>query len=601
MKELLAGNEAIALGAYHAGMGFATAYPGTPSTEILQNIAKLEGVYTEWSINEKVALEVGMGAAYGGVRTLVSMKHVGLNVAADPFFALATTGTNAGIVVISCDDPGEHSSQGEQDNRHFAKFAKVPMIEPTDSQEAYELMDVAFKMSEEFDTPVLFRSTTRISHCKCVVDVSKERPTDLKKPAFLRSSAKYVMVPSNARTQRVVMEKRIDRLREWVENFPLNEMIINDRKLGVISSGVAYQYAREVFKDASFLKLVTTYPIPEKLVRKFAGEVERVVVVEELDPHLEEEIRLMGIEVSGKEFVPIIGELNPEIVEAGAIKAGLIPEPSQLSKSVASKVQVPPRRPQLCAGCPHVGPEYVLRKLGFDPKTKPSPTPRKMVESEFVVTADIGCYTLGVYEPLGALDTCACMGASIGHAIGLEKAGIPNKSVAVLGDSTFMHSGITGLIDMVYKQGNSTVIILDNSTTAMTGHQGHPGTGISVNGEQGPQVDLEKLLEGIGIKDLNVVSVYDLEAFETTLKACMENDQPSVIIARGPCVLREKIKWTPRTVDQDLCGECHDCLDVGCPAICIWDEKVLIDAAVCVGCGVCEQVCPQEAIVEMKS
>ena len=601
MKQLLSGNEAIALGAYHAGVGFATAYPGTPSTEILQTMAPMEGMYTEWSINEKVALEVGMGAAYGGVRTLVIMKHVGLNVAADPFFALATTGTNAGIVVISCDDPGEHSSQGEQDNRHFAKFAKVPMVEPTDSQEAYDLMELAFKMSEEFDTPVLFRSTTRISHCKCTVDVSRERPTDLRKPGFLRSSAKYVMVPSNARVQRVAMEERIARLREWVEDFPLNEMILNDRKLGVISSGVAYQYAREVFKNASFLKLGTTYPIPANLVRKFAAEVERVIVVEELDPHLEEEVRLLGIEVSGKEFIPIIGELNPEIVEAGAVKTGLIPESVLPSAVATSKVTIPPRRPQLCAGCPHVGPEFVLRKLGFDPNIKPSPIPREMTENEIVVTSDIGCYTLGVYEPLGALDTCACMGASIGHSTGLEKAGIPNKSVAVLGDSTFMHSGITGLVDMVYKQSDGTVIILDNSTTAMTGHQGHPGTGVSVTGEQGPLVSLEKLVEGIGIKDLNVVSVYDLDAFETTLKRCVENAEPSVIIARGPCVLREKIKWTPRQVDQDLCVECHDCLDVGCPAICIWDEKVQIDSAVCVGCGVCEQVCPSEAIVEMKS
>lgn len=591
----------MALGAYHAGMGFATAYPGTPSTEILQNVAKLEGVYTEWSINEKVALEVGMGAAYGGVKTLVSMKHVGLNVAADPFFALATTGTNAGIVVISCDDPGEHSSQGEQDNRHFAKFAKVPMVEPTDSQEVYDLMDWAFKMSEEFDTPVLFRSTTRISHCKCVVDVTRERPSDLKKPGFLRSSAKYVMVPSNARVHRIAMEERIARLREWVEDFPLNEMILKDRKLGVISSGVAYQYAREVFKDASFLKLVTTYPIPEKLVRKFAAEVERVIVVEELDPHLEEEIRLLGIEVSGKEFIPIIGELNPEIVEAGAIKAGLIPEPAQLAVTETSNVKIPPRRPQLCAGCPHVGPEFVLRRMGFDPKIKPSPTPREMTEKEMVITSDIGCYTLGVYEPLGALDTCACMGASIGHSIGLEKAGIPNKSVAVLGDSTFMHSGITGLVDMVYKQSDGTVIILDNSTTAMTGHQGHPGTGVSVTGETGPLVNLEKLVEGVGIQDINVVSVYDLDAFEATLKRCVENTGPSVIIARGPCVLREKIRWTPRWVDTDLCADCQDCLDVGCPAICIIDGTVQIDAVVCVGCGVCEQVCPQEAIVEMKS
>ncbi len=600
MKQLLSGNEAIALGAYHGGMGFATAYPGTPSTEILQNVAKFEDVYAEWSINEKVALEIAMGAAYGGVRSLAVMKHVGLNVAADPFFAVATTGINAGMVVVSADDPGEHSSQGEQDNRHFAKFAKVPMLEPTDSQEAYELMPHAFGMSEDFDTPVLFRSTTRISHCKSVVVPNRERPTQLPQPGFLRSAAKYVMVPSYARLRRVNMEERIVKLREWVEDFALNEMILGDRKLGVIGSGIAYQYAREAFKGASFLKLVTTYPLPAKLIRKFAAEVERVIVVEEIDPYLEEEIRMLGVEVSGKDFIPPIGELNVEIVEAAAVKARLISSPATTVKDIPP-IKLPPRRPQLCAGCPHVGPEIVLRNLAVDPKIRPSAEPRPLSEGEMVVTSDIGCYTLGVYEPIGALDTCACMGASIGHAIGLQKAGVPNKAVAVLGDSTFMHSGITGLADMVYKQGTSTVVILDNSTTAMTGHQGHPGTGISIRGEQGPRVDIQKLCEGIGIKDVRVVSSYDLTQIESALKAAIAADEPSVVIARGPCVLREKVRWTPRMVDQDLCIQCEDCLTVGCPAICILDEKVKIDAAACVGCGVCEQVCPQGAIVEMKA
>ncbi len=396
------------------------------------------------------------------------------------------------------------------------------------------------------------------------------------------------------------MEERIIRLREWVEEFPLNEMILNDRRLGVISSGVAYQYAREVFKEASFLKLVTTYPLPTEMIRKFASEVERVIVVEELDPYLEEAVRLQGIEVTGKEFIPIIGELNPEIVEAGAIKAGILPEPAQPSAEAAPAIQVPPRRPQLCAGCPHVGPEYVLRRLCFDDKVKPSQNPREMTRSEVVVTSDIGCYTLGVYEPLGALDTCACMGASIGHAVGLEKAGVPNKTIAVLGDSTFMHSGITGLVDMVYKQGHSTVLILDNSTTAMTGHQGHPGTGVSIKGNKVPEVSLEKLCEGIGIKDINVISVYDLDALESTIKRCIGIEEPSVIIARGPCVLREKVKWNPRQVDQDICTECHDCLDAGCPAIRVIGEAVQIDPDVCVGCGLCQQICPQGAIVEVR-
>ena len=600
MKQLLSGNEAMALGAYHAGLGFATAYPGTPSTEILQSIAPFEEVYKEWSINEKVALEVGMGAAYGGVRTLVSMKHVGLNVAADPFFALATTGTNAGIVVVSCDDPGEHSSQGEQDNRHFAKMAKVPMLEPTNSQEAYDLMEWAFKISEEFDTPVLFRSTTRISHCKSIVDVNRSRLAELKNPGFLRSSTKYVMVPSNARTRRIPMEERVIRLRDWFEEFPFNETIWGSRKLGVIASGAGYQYAREVFKDASFLKLVTTFPIPPNLIRKFASEVERVIVIEELDPYIEEEVRLLGIEVSGKEFLPIIGEMNPEIVEARAIKAGLLSEPVLPARELPT-MKLPPRRPQLCAGCPHVGPEFILRKLGFDNRIKPSPIPRAMSEREMVITSDIGCYTLGVYEPLGALDTCACMGASIGHALGMEKAGIPNKAVAVLGDSTFMHSGMTGLADMVYKQSTGTVIILDNETTAMTGSQGHPGTGVSITGTKGPKVQLEKLCEGIGVKDIKVVDSYSLAEIESALKHSIVAEEPSVIIVRGPCALKEKIKWTPRQVDADLCTECHECLDIGCPAICVTGEKVQIDTMVCVGCGVCEQVCPQGAIMEIRS
>ncbi|MBM3131573.1 MAG: indolepyruvate ferredoxin oxidoreductase subunit alpha [Chloroflexi bacterium] len=599
MKQLLSGNEAIALGAHHAGMRLATAYPGTPSTEILQTIAPMKGVYAEWSVNEKVALEVAMGAAYGGVRSLAIMKHVGLNVAADPFFALSTIGTNAGIVVISCDDPGEHSSQGEQDNRHFAKFAKVPMLEPTDSQEAYDLMDWAFRMSEEFDTPVLFRSTTRISHCKSVVTVTRERPTDFKKPGFLRSQTKYVMVPSNARVRRIAMEERIARLRTYVESFPLNEIIKGSKKLGVISSGVAYQYAREVFKDASFLKLVTTYPIPANLIRTFAQQVERVIVIEELDPWLEEEVRLLGIPVSGKEFIPIIGELSPEIVEAGAIKAGLLPAPARTS-APAPALQLPPRRPQLCAGCPHVGPEFVLRRLGFDSRVKPSASPREMTANEMVVSADIGCYTLGVYEPLGALDTCACMGASIGMALGMEKALIPNKSVAVLGDSTFMHSGITPLIDVIYKQGKSTVIILDNGTTAMTGHQGHPGTGFSVTGAPAGKVDLEMLVRGIGVRDVQVISAFDLKAVESAIKHAVAADEPSVVIIRGPCVLREKIRKTPFMVDADLCAACHDCLEVGCPAIALTGDEIRIDSDVCIGCGVCAQVCPQGAIAEAK-
>jgi len=609
VKQLLSGNEAIALGAYHAGVVVATAYPGTPSTEILENIARMDGVYAEWSTNEKVALEVGMGAAYGGIRALVSMKHVGLNVAADPFFAASTTGIIGGLVVVSCDDPGEHSSQGEQDNRHYAKFAKVPMLEPTDSQEAYELMDWAFNISEEFDTPVLLRSTTRISHCKTVVDVNGERKADLRPPSFTRSPEKYVMVPSNARVRRHAMEERIKKLQAYVEEFPLNQMVLADRKLGVISDGVAYQYAREVFEDASHLKLTTIYPIPVNLIRRFAQEVERVVVVEELDPYLEDEVRRLGIAVTGKEFIPIIGELNPEIVENGAIQAGILPaSPKPSPQSSPPAPQLPPRPPLLCAGCPHIATEFALRRLGFyNPNlTEETPLERKipaqLKKGGIIATSDIGCYTLGVYAPLFALDTCACMGASIGQALGLEKAGVRNKIVAVIGDSTFMHSGITGLIDVVYNQGSTTVIILDNETTAMTGHQGHPGTGLLAKGTKGRVVKLEALARGIGVNDVNVVDAFDLELIESTISRCVETDEPSVIIARGPCPLRAKTSGAPFYVDSEKCDSCYACLRIGCPAISVSGDKACIDASLCVGssCGICAQVCPQEAISESK-
>ena len=609
MKRLLSGNEAIALGAYHAGVAVATAYPGTPSTEILENIVGMEGVYAEWSTNEKVALEVGLGAAYGGVRALVSMKHVGLNVAADPLFAASTTGIVGGLVIVSCDDPGEHSSQGEQDNRHFARVAKVPMLEPTDSQDAYDLMEWAFNISEEFDTPVLLRSTTRISHCKTVVDVNKERKINMRQPCFTRSPAKFVMVPSNARFRRHAMEERIIKLQAYVEDFPLNKMLLADRKLGVISDGVACQYAREVFKDASHLELTTIYPVPANLIRRFAQEVERVVIVEELDPYLEDEVRRLGIVVTGKEFIPIIGELNPEIVENGAIQAGILPASPKLShQSRPPAPQLPPRPPLLCAGCPHIATEFALRRLGFyNPNlAKELPLERKipaqLKKNGLIVTSDIGCYTLGAYAPLFALDTCACMGASIGQALGLEKAGVPNKIVAVIGDSTFIHSGVTGLIDVVYNQGSTTVIILDNETTAMTGHQGHPGTGISAKGTKARAVKLEALAQGIGVNDVTVVDAFDLELIESTISRCVETDEPSVLIARGACPLRAKTSGTPFNVDSEKCNSCYACLRLGCPAISVSEDKAWIDAILCVGsgCGVCAQVCPQEAISESK-
>jgi indolepyruvate ferredoxin oxidoreductase, alpha subunit len=599
MKKLLSGNEAIALGAYHAGVRVAAAYPGTPSTEIMEYLADFKDIYTEWSTNEKVAIEVALGASYGGVRAMASMKHVGLNVASDPFMAAATTGVDGGLVIVECDDPGEHSSQGEQDNRHYARMAKVPMLEPTDSQEAYDLMDYAFKISESFDTPVLLRSTTRLSHCKTVVEVSRKRQVDLKKPQFTPSPAKYVMVPSNARQRRRVMEDRIIRLKEYVNRFPLNEMLLADRKLGIISSGVGYQYAREVFKNASHLKLVTIFPFPDELIRKFAAEVERVIVIEELDPFIEEEVQRLGIPVTGKSFIPIIGELSPEIVENNAIKAGLfLTRGKTISVNTPSSIQLPSRPPLLCAGCPHMGAEYTFRKLGLADSTSDDDSV-KTDKNKIIVTGDIGCYTLGVYAPLFAIDTTACMGASIGQALGLEKAGIKDKIIAVIGDSTFFHSGITGLIDVVYNQGTSTVVIMDNGTTAMTGHQGHPGTGISAAKTRVRSVDLEKLVKGIGIEDVSVVSAFDLVAIKSSLKKAIKNANPSVVIIRGDCPTNVRTKKTPFKVVTDKCVNCQTCLRLGCPALRISDDAVYIDDESCTGCGVCAQICPKNCIVEV--
>ncbi len=606
MIKLLSGNEALALGAYHAGVRVATAYPGTPSSEILESLARFDDIYTEWSTNEKVAMEVALGASYGGVRTLVSMKQVGLNVASDPFMAASVTGVNGGLVVICADDPGIHSSQNEQDNRHYAKFAKVLMLEPSDSQEAYEIMAYAFDISERFDTPVLVRTTTRISHCKTVVDVNRERSTDLKPPSFIRSPSKRVMVPTNARVRHQVMEERMVKLRAFVEDFPMNEMLLADRKLGVISSGVAYQYAREVFKDASHLKLVTTYPVPANLVRRFAQEVERVVTVEELDPFLEEEVRCLGISVTGKDFVPITGELNPEILEDGAMRGGLLPAPKP-RPGIATR-QLPARPPLLCPGCPHTATEFALRRLGFyNPCTlgdlpQEKKIPAQLKKGGLIVTGDIGCYTLGVYTPLFALDTTACMGASIGQALGLEKAGVANKVVAVIGDSTFLHSGITPLVDVVYNQGHTTVIILDNGTTAMTGHQSHPGTGISAKGTKAQMVKIETLVQGIGVRDVNVIDAFDLKAIESTIRRCVETDEPSVIIVRGPCPLQARTSGTPLNVNSEKCDSCFACLRLGCPAISVSEEKSRIETSLCVGpgCGICAQVCPQQAISEGK-
>jgi indolepyruvate ferredoxin oxidoreductase alpha subunit len=595
MKKLLSGNEAFALGAYHAGVMVAAAYPGTPSTEILESMAGFDDVYAEWSTNEKVAMELGMGAAYAGVRALVSMKQVGLNVASDPFMAASITGINGGLVVIVADDPGVFSTQNEQDTRHYAKLAKVPMLEPSDSQEAYDLMAVAFELSEQFDTPVLVRSSTRISHSKSVVETNRSRVAPAKPASFKHDVEKYVMLPVHVRLRRPVVEERLVKLAAYTENFPGNQIIRGERHLGVVSSGVAYQYAREAFPRASFLKLGMTYPLPQNLLRQFAAQVDRLIVIEELDPFLEENIQAMGIKVTGKEFIPRIGELNTKIVEEAGYRAGLLAEPSH--RKAAPPQGLLGRPPVLCGGCPHAGIFFVLNTIGQRSKLLDA-RGKSEKEGKLIITGDIGCYTLATYPPLRAMDTTACMGAGIGQALGMEKAGVDSKVVAVIGDSTFLHSGITGVVDAVYNKSGVTIIILDNGTTAMTGHQDHPGTGISAKGKKTQMVELERLVRGIGVEDVKVVDAFDMKALRTAVRSSLDNPELSVIIVRGACSVRLRKRAGYRAVDIEKCDDCEACLKIGCPAIQKLDEQVCIDATLCAGdaCTICEQLCPKKAI-----
>jgi indolepyruvate ferredoxin oxidoreductase alpha subunit len=594
--QLLSGNEALALGAYHAGVQVATSYPGTPSTEILENLARFKDIYAEWSTNEKVAMEVAMGAAYAGARAMVSMKHVGLNVASDPFMAASITGIIGGLVVVSADDPQIHSSQNEQDNRHYARLAKVPMLEPGDSQEAYDLMGYAFDISEEFDTPVLLRTTTRISHSKSVVDARRRRTVKNPQPAFHFNVQKYVMLPVNALPRHAVVEKRLLRLAKYTETFPLNQIIMGKRELGIVTSGVAYQYAREVFPEASFLKLGMTWPLPQKMIKEFADRVDKLIVIEELDPFLQENIKAMGIEVTGKEFVPLVGELNTRIVIESSVGAGLLPD-SEKDNVLPPAQGLPRRPPLLCPGCPHTGIYFVLNTIGQRSRLL-EPKNNEPQEPKLIITGDIGCYTLGAYPPLNVLDTTACMGAGIGQALGMEKAGVKSKVVAVIGDSTFMHSGITGLVDAVYNNGHITILILDNRTTAMTGHQEHPGTGISAQGQETFAVDIESLCRGIGVKDVKIIDAFDLKALRAGVRDSLDRPEVSVIIVRGSCAMQVRKRANLRKVDTEKCNQCGVCLRLGCPAIQSADGQVFIEPALCAGdiCTICEQLCPQKAI-----
>lgn len=574
MKALLSGNEAVARGAYESGVHIASAYPGTPSTEILENISKYKEIYSEWSTNEKVALEVASGASFAGARAIVAMKHVGLNVAADPLFSLSYIGATGGLIIVSADDPGMHSSQDEQDNRNYAKFAKIPLLEPSDSQEAKNLVIEGMKISEEFDTPVLLRLTTRVSHSMSLVKLEERREIPVK--GYVKDMKKRVILPANARKRHKFVEERLIKLREFSESFPYNRIEEGDRKLGIITDSISYQYAKEIFPDATFLKLTMTWPFPVELARKFAGMVEKIYIIEENDPFIEEQMKLLRIDVIGKEKIPLTGELNPTIVGKSFGKD--IP--------VEEKENVPPRPPALCPGCPHTGTFNVIRKL------------------KLIATGDIGCYTLGALPPLNAMDTCVEMGASIGNAHGIQLAlkddeKLRKKTVAVIGDSTFFHSGITGLIDIYYNKGITTIIILDNRTTAMTGHQGHPGTGktLSAGEGKGNEVSIENLVRGIGIKNVFTVDPYNLKEITTVLKREVAKEEVSVIIVKGPCVLIQKgVKFPVMEVIPEKCTGCDVCLKVGCPALSKRGDKVEIVDFLCVGCTLCQQMCPFDAI-----
>ncbi|MDZ7261841.1 MAG: indolepyruvate ferredoxin oxidoreductase subunit alpha [candidate division KSB1 bacterium] len=574
MKALLSGNEAIARGAYEAGARFAAAYPGTPSTEILENTARYKEITSQWSPNEKVALEVAAGASLGGARALAAMKHVGLNVAADPLFSLSYLGVNAGLVIISADDPSLHSSQNEQDNRWYARAAKIPMLEPADSQEAKDFTVRAFEISEIFDTPVLLRTTTRVNHSKGIVQLS-ERMEPAER-GYKKDISKNVLLPSNARGRHAFVEERLKKLEEFNNQSDLNQVEWGDRSLGIITSGVAYQYAREVFPQASFLKLGLTNPLPRKLIQNFAAQVREIYVIEELDPFLEEQVKALGLKVIGKEKVPLLYELDPQrVAEAFAVGA------SETSEPVLKDLKIPGRPPVLCPGCSHRGIFYAIKRL------------------KLTAMGDIGCYTLAALPPLSAMDTCLCMGASVGMASGMEKAQGKGKLIAVIGDSTFIHSGITGLIDIVYNKGTTKLCILDNRTTAMTGHQEHPGTGLTLSGEPTHQLDLEALCRAIGVNRVVKVNPFDISEILHVLKEEMAVDEPSVIISDGFCIIREGTRLgEPYYVDEELCVECDLCFQVGCPAIeKSTSGKAWINPLLCVGCDVCAQVCKPGAIL----
>ena len=567
MKKLLLGDFAVARGAWEAGVSVAAAYPGTPSTEITEELARYDDVYSEWSPNEKVALEVGIGASIRGVRAIVSMKHVGLNVACDPLFTASYTGVNGGLVIAVADDPSVFSSQNEQDTRLTAVSAQVPVLEPSDSMEAKEFAKLAFELSERYDTPIILRLTTRVAHSQSLVELG-ERVVPAAKP-YERNIAKYVMMPANARVKHTVVEERMQKMSQDANALPINRIEEGSKDLGIICSGGVYEYVKEALPEASVLKLGMVYPLPYDLIKKFAGSVKRCIVAEELAPHIETLVKAQGIAVEGKNIFPRCGEFSANLIRRCVLG----------EQSAAVPENVPARPPVLCAGCPHRGVFYVLSKLKLN------------------VLGDIGCYTLGAVPPLGSMDAVVCMGASIGMTIGFDKADpeAHKHSVAVIGDSTFIHSGITGLIDAVYNKAKITVIILDNRTTGMTGHQNHPATGKTIKNEPTYELDLAEVCRAVGVPNVRTVDPADLAATEAAVREEVAKDEVSVIIAKRPCALLTKRLYSGFKVNEN-CKKCKACLKLGCPAIVNGENGITIDVSLCTECGLCKSVCKFGAI-----
>lgn len=597
MKVLLSGNEAIALGAWEAGVQYASAYPGTPSTEILENFARYPGVRAEWASNEKVALDNAVGASFGGGRTLAAMKHVGVNVAADSLMSVSYTGVKGGLVLVSADDPGAFSSQNEQDNRQYARFGKFPCFEPADSEDARQFVAIALDVSEAFETPVMLRSTTRLSHSKSAVEAQVPDAREFQPlPPFDRVEGDTrVIIPAIARRRHPEIEARLAEVAAWsaTEGFErgLNRIDWGDRALGIVTTGIAYQYVREIFAGASILKLGMSYPLPLDKIREFAAEVDELVVIEELDPFIEDQLKAAGIEVAhGKDVFPLCGEFTLTKVRAGGVEAGLLPAEETVPASASFDVDVPDRPPALCPGCPHRAFFFNLRRY----------------KRKAIIAGDIGCYSMGILPPFEAMDMLISMGASVGMAHGFNRAGGQEAAIAVIGDSTFFHSGMAPLASAVYNRSNITVVVLDNRITAMTGQQQHPGTGITLQEEESQEIDIAAVARGIGVTDVTEVDAWDVDAVNSALRKAMKHEGgPAVVVVRGACVFTPHFHLQPKMrVEPDTCVTCGMCFNVGCPAIIKSDEiyetsgkrKAAIDPLLCTGCTVCMQVCPVSAI-----